>query len=72
MPVFLFSPFSTKQTAVMYSCTAMHTRTTTKAAAKLYLYGYPWYFDLKTESSQLKNNTTKPIPAIHMTARDAE
>lgn len=54
------------------SCTTMHMKTMTEAAEKQYLYGYPWYFDLKTDSSQLKKNTTKPIPAMHMTARDAQ
>lgn len=34
----------------------------------LYLYGYPWYFALKTDNSQLKNTITSAIPATHITA----
>lgn len=34
----------------------------------LYLYGYPWYFALNTDNSQLKNTITRAIPATHITA----
>lgn len=33
----------------------------------LYLYGYPWYFALKMDNSQLKNSITSPTPATHIT-----
>lgn len=32
-----------------------------------YLYGYPWYLDLKMESRKLKKNTTRPRPTRQMT-----
>lgn len=32
-----------------------------------YLYGYPWYLALKMDSSQLKNSTTRQMPATHIT-----